>query len=62
MNLPNKLTVSRFALTGLFLWALFSPLRFNDTLALIFFCVASFTDYLTGASRGGAASSPTSAF
>jgi CDP-diacylglycerol--glycerol-3-phosphate 3-phosphatidyltransferase len=48
MNLPNKLTVSRFALTGLFLWALFSPLRFNDTLALIFFCVASFTDYLDG--------------
>ncbi len=48
MNLPNKLTVSRFALTGLFLWALFSPLRFNDTLALIFFSVASFTDYLDG--------------
>jgi len=48
MNLPNKLTVSRFALTVLFLWALFSPLRFNDTLALIFFCVASFTDYLDG--------------
>jgi CDP-diacylglycerol--glycerol-3-phosphate 3-phosphatidyltransferase len=40
--------VSRFALTVLFLWALFSPLRFNDTLALIFFCVASFTDYLDG--------------
>jgi hypothetical protein len=32
----------------LFLWALFSPLRFNDTLALIFFCVAGFTDYLDG--------------
>src|ERR1017187_9239461 len=48
MNLPNKLTVSRFALTVLFLWALFSPLRLNDTLALIFFCVASFTDYLDG--------------
>jgi len=48
MNLPNKLTVSRFALTALFLWALFSPLRFNDTLALIFFCVASLTDYLDG--------------
>ncbi|HTY88286.1 MAG TPA: CDP-diacylglycerol--glycerol-3-phosphate 3-phosphatidyltransferase [Candidatus Acidoferrum sp.] len=48
MNLPNKLTVSRFVLTALFLWALFSPLRFNDTLALIFFCVASITDYLDG--------------
>jgi CDP-diacylglycerol--glycerol-3-phosphate 3-phosphatidyltransferase len=48
MNLPNKLTVSRFALTVLFLWALFSPLPFNNTLALIFFCVASITDYLDG--------------
>ena len=37
MNLPNKLTVSRFALTALFLWALFSPIRFNDTLALVLF-------------------------
>jgi CDP-diacylglycerol---glycerol-3-phosphate 3-phosphatidyltransferase len=48
MNLPNKLTVSRFALTALFLWALFSPIALNDTLALIFFSVASFTDYLDG--------------
>ena len=48
MNLPNKLTVSRFVLTALFLWALFSPLPLNDTLALIFFCVAGFTDYLDG--------------
>jgi CDP-diacylglycerol--glycerol-3-phosphate 3-phosphatidyltransferase len=48
MNLPNKLTVSRFALTVLFLWALFSPLPFNDTLALFFFCAASITDYLDG--------------
>jgi CDP-diacylglycerol--glycerol-3-phosphate 3-phosphatidyltransferase len=48
MNLPNKLTVSRFALTALFLWALFSPIPFNDTLALFFFCVASFTDFWDG--------------
>lgn len=48
MNLPNKLTVSRFALTVLFLWALFSPLQFSNTLALIFFCLASITDYLDG--------------
>jgi len=48
MNLPNKLTVSRFALTVLFLWALFSPLAFNNTLALVFFCLASITDYLDG--------------
>ncbi len=48
MNLPNKLTVSRFALTALFLWALFSPLRFNDTLALVLFNLAGLTDFLDG--------------
>ena len=48
MNLPNKLTVSRFALTALFLWALFSPIPFNNTLALFFFCMAGFTDFLDG--------------
>ena len=50
MNLPNKLTVSRFGLTAFFLWALFWPwpVPFRNTLALIFFCVASFTDFLDG--------------
>jgi CDP-diacylglycerol--glycerol-3-phosphate 3-phosphatidyltransferase len=48
VNLPNKLTVSRFALTGVFLWAMFSKFAFNDTLALIFFCLAGITDYLDG--------------
>jgi CDP-diacylglycerol--glycerol-3-phosphate 3-phosphatidyltransferase len=48
MNLPNKLTVSRFVLTGFFLWALFSPFKYNDTLALVFFCLASLTDFLDG--------------
>src|ERR1700685_4569971 len=48
MNLPNKLTVSRFVLTAFFLWALFSPFRYNDTLALLLFCAASFTDFLDG--------------
>ena len=48
MNLPNKLTVLRFVLTALFLWALFSPLRYNDTLALVFFSLAGFTDFLDG--------------
>ena len=48
MNLPNKLTVSRFALTALFLWALFSPIRYNDTLALFFFSLAGATDFLDG--------------
>lgn len=48
MNLPNKLTVSRFVLTGFFLWALFSKFVFNDTLALILFCLAGITDFLDG--------------
>lgn len=48
MNLPNKLTTSRFVLTGAFLWAMFSRSPVNDTLALIFFGVASLTDYLDG--------------
>jgi CDP-diacylglycerol--glycerol-3-phosphate 3-phosphatidyltransferase len=48
MNLPNKLTVSRFGLTVLFLWALFSKFAFNETLALFFFCLAGVTDFLDG--------------
>jgi CDP-diacylglycerol---glycerol-3-phosphate 3-phosphatidyltransferase len=48
MNLPNKLTVSRFALTAIFLWAVFSRSPLNDTLALVFFCAASLTDWLDG--------------
>jgi phosphatidylglycerophosphate synthase len=48
MNLPNKLTVSRFVLTAAFLWAMFSRSPVNDTLALIFFCAAGITDFLDG--------------
>ena len=48
MNLPNKLTVSRFVLTVVFLWAMFSKFAYNDTLALIFFCLAGITDFLDG--------------
>ena len=48
MNLPNKLTVLRFVLTALFLWALFSPIRYNDTLALVLFSLAGATDFLDG--------------
>jgi CDP-diacylglycerol--glycerol-3-phosphate 3-phosphatidyltransferase len=48
MNLPNKLTVGRFALTALFLWALFSPLPFHNTFALIFFSLAGASDFLDG--------------
>lgn len=48
MNLPNKLTVSRFGLTVIFLWALFSPFKYNDTLALFFFLLGGATDFLDG--------------
>ncbi len=48
MNLPNKLTVSRFVLTAAFLWAMFSRSPVNDTLALVFFSLAGITDYLDG--------------
>ncbi len=48
MNLPNQLTTSRFALTAIFLWAVFWRGRINDTLALALFCLASLTDYFDG--------------
>lgn len=50
MNLPNKLTASRFVLTVIFLWLLFwpSPVPFRNTLALFFFCLAGVTDFLDG--------------
>ena len=48
MNLPNKLTISRFGLTVVFLWAMFSRFAYNDTLALFFFCLAGVTDFLDG--------------
>lgn len=48
MNLPNQLTVSRFALTFAFLAALFLDFRFNETVALILFILASITDWLDG--------------
>jgi len=48
MNLPNKLTVSRFALTAFFLWALFSTIPFHNTLALVLFSMAGATDFLDG--------------
>ena len=48
MNLPNKLTVSRFVFAGVFLVTMFWRSPWHDTLALILFSVASFTDYLDG--------------
>ena len=64
MNLPNKLTVGRFALTVVFLWALFWPwpIPFRGTLALFFFGRRASRIFSTAASRAAAASSPISAF
>jgi CDP-diacylglycerol--glycerol-3-phosphate 3-phosphatidyltransferase len=50
MNLPNKLTVSRFGFTVVFLWLVFWPaaVPYRYTLALFFFCLAGVTDFLDG--------------
>jgi len=48
MNLPNKLTVSRFFLTIGFLIAIFTPVRGSPTIALVLFLTASLTDFLDG--------------
>ena len=48
MNLPNKLTVSRLALTVFFLLALFIDFPFHFTVALVFFVAASLTDLFDG--------------
>lgn len=48
MNLPNKLTLSRFLLTLAFLVAVFSGCAYHETIALLLFSVASITDYFDG--------------
>src|SRR5262252_6755751 len=48
MNLPNKLTVSRFFLTVAFLIVMFSQIRFHETIALILFSAAGISDFLDG--------------
>ena len=48
MNLPNKLTVSRFALTAVFLAVFFWEFPGNETIALIVFCLGGITDILDG--------------
>jgi CDP-diacylglycerol---glycerol-3-phosphate 3-phosphatidyltransferase len=48
MNLPNKLTVSRFVLTGLFLAVMFSQVHYHETIAMILFGVAGITDFCDG--------------
>src|SRR5439155_2419248 len=48
MNLPNRLTLARLVLTVFFLAAMFWRTRFNDTIALALFSLASLTDYYDG--------------
>lgn len=48
MNLPNKLTVSRFILTIAFLGVLFSRVRFHETISLVLFIAGGITDFLDG--------------
>ena len=48
MNVPNKLTLSRFLLTVAFLVVIFSEIPYHETLALLLFSAASLTDYFDG--------------
>lgn len=48
MNLPNKLTISRFVLTAAFLLTMFSEVPYHQTYALLLFVAASLTDYFDG--------------
>src|SRR3984885_8206696 len=48
MNLPNKLTLSRFVITAAFLAVMFAEFRFHGTAALPLFSTASLTDYFDG--------------
>jgi len=48
MNLPNKLTVSRFVLTAAFLGAMCWQVKFHETLALVLFITGGLTDLLDG--------------
>ena len=45
MNLPNKLTVSRFGLTGVFLLAMFVEFPLHKTVALLLLSAAGLTDF-----------------
>src|ERR1700761_6125542 len=48
MNVPNKLTISRFVLTAAFLAAAFPNFEYHETVALLLFSLASLTDYFDG--------------
>lgn len=48
MNLPNKLTASRFVLTAAFLVVMFSEMAWHQTIALVIFSLGGITDFLDG--------------
>jgi CDP-diacylglycerol--glycerol-3-phosphate 3-phosphatidyltransferase len=48
MNLPNKLTLSRFALTVAFLIVMFSEAPYHKTIALALFVAAGVSDFMDG--------------
>src|SRR5512135_148475 len=48
MNLPNKLTVSRFVFTVAFLVVMFSEVRFHETIALALFVGGGISDFMDG--------------
>jgi len=48
MNLPNKLTISRFVLTIAFLAVMFSQVCFRETIALVLFIAGGVSDFLDG--------------
>ncbi|HTL56462.1 MAG TPA: CDP-diacylglycerol--glycerol-3-phosphate 3-phosphatidyltransferase [Candidatus Limnocylindrales bacterium] len=48
MNLPNKLTISRFVLTIAFLAVMFSKVQFHETIALALFIAGGVSDFLDG--------------
>ena len=48
MNLPNKLTISRFLLTIAFLVAIYSQVNYHHTVALLLFSAAGISDFLDG--------------
>src|SRR5664280_250791 len=48
MNLPNKLTVSRFVLTIAFLAVMFSKVPYHQTIALVLFVAGGISDFLDG--------------
>jgi CDP-diacylglycerol---glycerol-3-phosphate 3-phosphatidyltransferase len=48
MNLPNKLTISRFLLTVAFLAVMFSRVPCHKTIALVLFIAAALSDFFDG--------------